>query len=211
MTVPTLNSVAEFVTNGVTTNFPFYFKFFLNEDLVVTYINPQGVSAVLTLGTQYTVNGAGDESGGSVVTSSALAGPGQLTVSREMDPYQLTSLRNQGKFLAETHEDVFDRLTMFIQQGFSRFYRALIRPLGRDYYDAENRRIANLADPVEAQDAATRSWAMQYVSSILATGQGPVNNAANVIYALQGVCRALYTQNSRRRFRSLTLEPNAMA
>ena len=195
MTVPTLNSVAEFVTNGVTTNFPFYFKFFLNEDLVVTYINPQGVSAVLTLGTQYTVNGAGDESGGSVVTSSALAGPGQLTVSREMDPYQLTSLRNQGKFLAETHEDVFDRLTMFIQQGFSRFYRALIRPLGRDYYDAENRRIANLADPVEAQDAATRSWAMQYVSSILATGQGPVNNAANVIYALQGgVSRTVYAK-----------------
>ncbi len=85
MTVPTLNSVAEFVTNGVTTNFPFFFKFLANEDLVVTYVDPTGVSSVLTLGTQYTVNGAGNDSG-SIVTSIALAGPGQLVVSREMDP-----------------------------------------------------------------------------------------------------------------------------
>ena len=63
MTVPTLNSVAEFATNGVTTNFPFFFKFLANEDLVVTYVNPVGVSAVLTYGLQYTANGADDEDG----------------------------------------------------------------------------------------------------------------------------------------------------
>lgn len=183
MTVPTLNSVAEFATNGVTTNYPFFFKFLANEDLVVTYVNPLGVSAVLTFGLQYTVNGAGDEDGGSVVTTTALAGPGQLIVSREMDAYQQTSLRNQGKFLAETHEDVFDRLTMLIQQGFSIFKRALVRPFGRDYYDAENRRIANLADPTELQDAATRGWSEQFIADILETGQGPVNNAANVLYS----------------------------
>ena len=96
MTVPTLNSVAEFATNGVTTNFPFFFKFLANEDLVVTYISPAGVSTTLTLGTQYTVNGAGDDDGGSIVTSTALAGPGQLIVSREMQAFQQTSLRNQG-------------------------------------------------------------------------------------------------------------------
>lgn len=183
MTVPTLNSVAEFATNGVTTNFPFFFKFLASEDLVVTYVSQDGISTELTLGSQYTVNGAGDDDGGSIVTTTALAGPGQLIVSREMDAYQQTSLRNQGKFLAETHEDVFDRLTMLIQQGFSIFKRALVRPFGRDYYDAENRRIANLADPEELQDAATRGWSEQFIADILETGQGPVNNAANVIYS----------------------------
>lgn len=187
MTVNTISSIAEFDTNGVTTNFPFYFKFLANEDLVVTYVNPQGVSSILTLGTHYTVNGAGNDQGGSIVTTSALAGLGQLVVSREMDAFQLTSLRNQGKFLAETHEDVFDKLTMLIQQGFSIFNRALKRPFGRDYFFAENRRIASVADPLESQDAATKRSVELYVASILETGQGPINNAANIVYVGAGL------------------------
>lgn len=182
MTVSTIGSVAEFVTNGVTTNFPFYFKFLANEDLSVTYVNPLGMVVPLTLGTDYSANGAKDETGGSIVTTIALAGPGQLIVSREMDPYQLTSLRNQGKFLAETHEDVFDRLTMLIQQSFSVNTRSLNRPFGKDYYDAEGRRIVNLADPIDDQDATTKHWSREYLTSLISAIQGPINNAANVFY-----------------------------
>lgn len=182
MTVSTIGSVAEFDTNGVTTNYPFYFKFLANEDLVVTYVNPAGVSSVLTLGTNYTVNGAGNEQGGSIVTTSALAGPGQLIVSREMDAFQQTSLRNQGKFLAETHEDVFDKLTMLIQQGFSIFKRALTRPFGRDYFYAENRRITDVKDPVEPQDAVTKKWSLVFLGDLVSAIQGPINNALNIFY-----------------------------
>lgn len=200
MTVPTLESVAEFSTNGVTTNFPFFFKFLANEDLVVTYVNPLGNVSVLALGTHYTVNGAGDEDGGSIVTTTAMAGPGQLVVSREMDAYQQTSLRNQGKFLAETHEDVFDRLTMLIQQGFSIFKRALVRPFGKPYYDAENRNISNLADPFEMQDAATKQYTQQYVGDLISQIQGPINNAANVFFlganGIPGVVQDLSGANS---------------
>ncbi|MBT9575522.1 MAG: hypothetical protein IV106_31225 [Pseudomonas umsongensis] len=180
MTVSTINSIAEFDTNGVTTNFPFYFKFLANEDLVVTYVNPLGISTTLTLGTNYTVNGAGDEDGGSITTTAALAGPGHLAVAREMDAYQLTSLRNQGKFLAETHEDVFDKLTMLIQQGFTINNRALTRPPGKPYYDAQGRNISNLADPLLDQDAATSLWTRQVVANLISQITGPVNNAANV-------------------------------
>lgn len=186
MTVNTIGSVAGFVTNGVTTNFPFYFKFLANEDLVVTYVNPLGVSSILTLGTHYTANGAGNDQGGSVVTTSALAGPGQLIVSREMEAFQQTSLRNQGKFLAETHEDVFDKLTMLIQQGLSIFARALKRPFGRDYFFAENRRITAVKDPVDDQDAATKLWAQRYVADLIASGTGPINIANNVLYVTPG-------------------------
>ncbi|AYG06876.1 hypothetical protein D7M10_07135 [Pseudomonas fluorescens] len=125
MTVNTIGSIANFGTNGVTTNYPFYFKFLANEDLIVTYVSPAGEVSTLTLGTHYIVNGAGSEQGGSVVTHTALAGPGQLVVSREMEAFQDTSLRNQGKFLAEVHENVFDKLTMLIQQAFAGLSRTL--------------------------------------------------------------------------------------
>lgn len=186
MTVSTLNSTAEFVTNGVTTDFPFYFKFLNNEDLAVTYIDPLGVLSVLALGTNYTVNGAGNDAGGSITTNVALLGPGQLVVSREMDAFQQTSLRNQGKFLAETHEDVFDKLTMLIQQGFSILKRALTRPFGRDYFYAENRRIASLADPVDPLDATNKKTVSSMIVEAIGTGQGPSNNAVNVLYVTPG-------------------------
>lgn len=182
MTVSTIGSVAEFDTNGVTTNYPFFFKFLANEDLVVTYVDPLGVSSILTFGTHYTANGAGSENGGSIVTTAALAGPGQLIVSREMQAFQQTSLRNQGKFLAETHEDVFDKLTMLVQQGFAIFKRALTRPFGRDYFFAENRRITAVKDPVDAQDAATKLWAQTYVGAVVAGMTGNPNLASNVFY-----------------------------
>lgn len=182
MTVPTLNSLAEFATNGVTTNYPFFFKFLSNEDLVVTYVNPDGVSSTLVLGTQYIVNGAGDDSGGSIVTTSTLAGPGQLIVSREMAAYQQTSLRNQGKFLAETHEDVFDRLTMLIQQGYSQIGRALLRPFGKDYFYAEDRLIKSLKDPVDVQDAATMGWASRYFGDLIDSVTGLVNTTTGIAY-----------------------------
>ena len=185
MTVSTINSVAEFVTNGVARNFPFYFKFLENKDLVVTYISPEGVSSDLVMGTHYTVSGAGNDRGGSVTTTTVLAGPGQLIVSRDMEAYQQTSLRNQGKFLAETHEDVFDKLTMLVQQGFAIFKRALTRPFGRDYFYAENRRITHVQDPVELQDAATKNWSQKYIGDIIEAGGGNINYASSILYTDQ--------------------------
>lgn len=158
MTVSTINSVAEFVTNGATKTFPFYFKFLDSRDLVVTYIDPEDVSTVLVMGTHYTVSGAGNDKGGSVTTTAVLPGPGKLIVFRDMEAYQKTSLRNQGKFLAETHEDVFDRLTMLSQQGFAGLKRALSKPLGREYFHAEEKRIVGLADPESPKDAATKDY-----------------------------------------------------
>ncbi|QLG93701.1 right-handed parallel beta-helix repeat-containing protein [Pseudomonas yamanorum] len=198
MTVNTIGSIAEFDTNGVTTNYPFYFKFLANEDLVVTYVNPLGVSSILNLGTHYTANGAGNDQGGSIVTTSALAGPGQLVVARDMEAYQQTSLRNQGKFLAETHEDVFDKLTMLVQQAFATLGRALTRPFGRDYFFAENRRITSVRDPVEPQDATTKHSVEMYVGGLIQAGQGPINSAANVLYvAPNGLTRKVQDLSSK--------------
>ncbi len=181
MTVETTDSIVEYTGNGVTTAFPVPFEFPANEDLVVTQVY-NDVSTVLVLGTDYLVVGAGAQAGGAVITTVAPPIGAVINISRELEALQKTDLRNQGRYFAETHESVFDYLTMLIQQGFSGLSRALRRPLGKDYFDAEGRRIANVANPSENQDAANKQWTEQYVGSVVGGIQGPINNAANILY-----------------------------
>lgn len=183
MTVSTTDSVTEYTGNASTTTFPVPFVFLANADLVVTSTTADGnATTTLVQGTDYTVIGAGAQAGGAIITITPPAAGVTLAISRVLEAVQETDLRNQGRFLAETHEKVFDRLTMLIQQGFAGLSRALKRPLGKAYYDAEGRLISNVADPVSAQDAATKNWAQQYVGGLLAAGQGSVNAAKNVLY-----------------------------
>ncbi|EOB7984468.1 phage tail fiber protein [Pseudomonas aeruginosa] len=181
MTVETTDSIVEYTGNGVTTAFPVPFEFPANEDLIVTQVY-NDVSTVLVLGTDYLVVGAGAQAGGAVITTVAPPISAVINISRELEALQKTDLRNQGRYFAETHESVFDYLTMLIQQGFSGLSRALRRPLGKDYFDAEGRRIANVANPTENQDAANKQWTEQYVGSVVGGIQGPINNAANILY-----------------------------
>lgn len=181
MTVSTTDSVIEYEGNGVTTAFPVPFKFPSNDDLVVTRVY-NDVSTVLVLGTDYSVVGAGASAGGAVITSVAPSVGSTLSIERQLEPVQETDLRNQGRYFAETHENVFDYLTMLIQQSFSWISRALRRPIGKEYFDAENRRIANVESPSENNDAANKLWTEQYVASVINTGTGPVNLASNVLY-----------------------------
>ena len=150
MTVSTTDSIVDFSSGGP--DFPIPYRFLQNSDIEAVLTKQDGTTETLT-GAQYTLTGAGAQSGGTLTSTYAagvLAVPGAtLTVSRVMVAVQPTDLRNQGRFLAETHENVFDRLTMLIQQGFAWTRRALLRPIGKDYYDAEGRRIANVADPVQ--------------------------------------------------------------
>lgn len=161
MTVSTTDSVIEYVSGGPA--FPIPYRFLQNSDIEAVLIKQDGTSETLVLGTQFTLTGAGSQSGGTLTSAYAagyLATPGALlTISRIMQAVQPTDLRNQGRFLAETHETVFDRLTMLIQQAFSILRRALLRPIGRNYYDAEGRQIKNLGVPTEAADAVTKAYA----------------------------------------------------
>lgn len=117
MTVQTNTNVASFNGNGVTQIFPIAFKFNNDTDLVVLLIDDEtGASSQLTLNSDYTVSGEGDEEGGLINVVVAPAAGQRLKVTRLVDILQLMDLRNQGKFFAEVHEDAFDLLTMIAQQ-----------------------------------------------------------------------------------------------
>lgn len=117
MTVQTNTNVASFNGNGVTQIFPIAFKFNSDTDLVVLLVDDAtGTISQLTLNSDYTVSGEGDEDGGLINVVVAPASGKRLKVTRLVDILQLTDLRNQGKFFAEVHEDALDLLTMIAQQ-----------------------------------------------------------------------------------------------
>lgn len=185
MTVSTTDSVIEYVSGGPA--FPIPYRFLLNSDIQAVLVKQDGTSETLALGTQYTLSGAGSQGGGTLTSayaSSILSMPGAtLTISRVMNAVQPTDLRNQGRYFAETHENVFDRLTMLIQQGFSGLSRALLRPIGKNYYDAEGRNISNIANPINNQDAATKASVAADVAAAIGGAQGDFNLSSNVFYS----------------------------
>ncbi|EQB7353744.1 hypothetical protein ACYTK3_000732 [Enterobacter kobei] len=119
MTVSTVVDHNDYTGNGVTTSFPYTFRIFTTDNLLVTVTDLNLTETVLTLDTDYSVTGAGGYSGGNVVLSSPLTTGWKISIARYLEPTQETDLRNQGKFFAEVHEDAFDKLTMLIQQAFS--------------------------------------------------------------------------------------------
>ena len=133
MTVPSaINySVSTYVTGGAL-SIPYGFRVLKAEDIVVELAANDGAGAAveLTLGTDYTVSGVGSYQGGSVTLLNAPANNTQVTIYRYVQEFtQKTDLRNQGAFLAEVHEDVFDLLTMMLQTLLFETDRALtVRP-----------------------------------------------------------------------------------
>ncbi|EFM18627.1 hypothetical protein [Pantoea sp. aB] len=159
MTVSTVINHEQYTGNGVTTAFPFRFRILKSSHMVVTVSDTDGNLTTLINGSDYTVKGVGLVEGGTVNLSSPLMDGWKISLDRDLPATQETDLRNQGKFFAETHEDVFDYLTMLVQKCLGLFGLALRRPSWlAKYYDAEGNRISNMGDPVYPQDGVTKSW-----------------------------------------------------
>ncbi|MCY1895343.1 phage tail fiber protein [Klebsiella pneumoniae] len=160
MTVSTQVSRNEYTGNGATTQYDFTFRILDKSHLLVQTLDTSESIVTLTLGTDYTVTGVNRYNGGKVVLTSALPAGYKISIERSTPVTQESSIRNQGGFLPEIHEDAFDKLTMIIQRMYGWWSGlALKKPSWlANYYDAMNNRIRNLRDPALAQDAATKSY-----------------------------------------------------
>lgn len=147
MTVSSQTNNVTFLGNGATTVFPLPFRFFANGDVFAYFIDSTtGASTPMVLGVDYTLAGAGEpEVNGnavSVLTTTAPLATGRgLYVERVMQEVQNTDIVNQGEFFASTHEDVFDRLTMLIQQANANSQGAIRVAIG----DPDPQRLAPAA------------------------------------------------------------------
>lgn len=160
MTVSTQVSRNEYTGNGATTQYDFTFRILDKSHLLVQTLDNSESIVTLTLGTDYTVTGVNRYNGGKVVLTSALPVGYKISIERSIPVTQETSIRNQGGFFPEIHEDAFDKLTMIIQRMYGWWSGLSLRKPSwlANYYDALNNRIRNLRDPSQAQDAATKNY-----------------------------------------------------
>lgn len=183
MTVPTSDNREQYQGNDSATAFDYAFKIFQADDLVVVLTASDGTEATLTRGTDYSVDGVGEEAGGTVtypLSGDPLATGETLTILREIPVVQETDLRNQGRYYPETLEDEFDRSRMIDQQQQEVLGRTLKKTRGGEHYDAGGARIENLGSAVADGDALTQGQMKAYYAEtreILEAAQQAMANA----------------------------------
>lgn len=91
------------------------FRFLNNADLIVT-ARTGGVPTVLTIGSNYTVTGAGSSSGGEVTPLSTIPVGTTWTIERQSAREQETDFVDGNDFPAEAHENALDRGIMIAQE-----------------------------------------------------------------------------------------------
>lgn len=161
MTVPTNDNREFYQGNGTATQFDYEFLIFAASDLRVTRTAADGTETLLTLNTDYSVSGAGDENGGSItypISGSPLPSGETLTILRVVPITQDTDLRNQGAYYPEVVEREFDNSRMIDQQQQEELDRSLKQTEGGNNYDAGNNRITNVATPMDDADAANMGY-----------------------------------------------------
>ena len=102
--------------SGTQTDFPFSIHVFSAEDLRLTRTDANGVAAILSLGTDYTVTLYPGNNDGYVVLASPLPAGYKLLIERLLDVTQEADFINAGAFYPEVIENGLDKLTMLIQQ-----------------------------------------------------------------------------------------------
>ncbi|HEC2625650.1 TPA: hypothetical protein R2K43_000807 [Raoultella planticola] len=152
MSVPNQTPYNIYTANGLSTVFAYEFYLISASDIQVT-INGNEITS------GYTVSGVGNTGGGEVTFLTAPANGATVIFERATPTYRLTDYQDNGDLLADTVNKDFDRLWMAIQRAFIYLGVALSRPLfGGGPFNATGYRIANLADPVSDQDAATKGY-----------------------------------------------------
>jgi len=116
MTVSSTTTRVSYSGNGVTTVFTVPFYFLTQNDLLVILRASNGVETTQTIGTNYTVSGAGVATGGSITMTSAPAAGTTVVILRNAAFTQGTDILPNDKLPAESLETALDKLTMLTQQ-----------------------------------------------------------------------------------------------
>jgi len=118
-----------FAGNDIADEFAFEFKIVTEDQITVYETDDEGVTTTLTLTTDYTVTGVGDDEGGTVTRVDGPLPTGYTWYMRtNYLPEQATSFTSQSAFFASLHEAAFDYLTYLVLQLYDRVARAVRFP-----------------------------------------------------------------------------------
>ena len=118
------------------------FKVFANTELLVKVrLISSGAETTLTLTTDYTVTGVGEDVGGTIVlvnasqawlTGGFLKDEYKIVIKRVRPLTQQTAIKNQGTYYPEKHENEFDKLVMQDLQQQEELDRSFKLPVSID-------------------------------------------------------------------------------
>ena len=126
MTVTSTTSRKQYSGNDSTTDFPTTFRFTANNHLTVILTDGDSVETTQVEGTDYTLTGAGVASGGTVTMTTAPATGETLTIKRDPQRTQESSLPLGGPFPSSTVEAMIDLSTEQIQALNEKILRAVL-------------------------------------------------------------------------------------
>ncbi|KKN32018.1 hypothetical protein LCGC14_0818200, partial [marine sediment metagenome] len=130
MAISSTDSRWEYTGDGSTTGFTYSNKIFDETNLEVYSDN-----VLLTLTTDYTISGVGEQTGGTVTYVTAPANDVSVVILRILPNTQSTVYPSGGSFPSKTVEDDFDRRSIIDQQQEEKFSRTMLPPAGEGQVD----------------------------------------------------------------------------
>lgn len=124
MTVADNTSRDQYTATSGQTVFPYTFEIFNKDDVVVVQN-----STTLSEGTDYTVSGVGNNSGGNITFTVGATAGDTITIYRDMAYERTTDYQTSGDFLAAEVNADFDRLWLAVQQNEEVDTRAVRKPI----------------------------------------------------------------------------------
>ncbi|WP_147819736.1 hypothetical protein [Salidesulfovibrio onnuriiensis] len=125
MTVSSTISRTAYSGNGSTRNFAIPFMFIKDSDLEIVLRAASGTEAQLSISTDYTLSGAGEQHGGVCSLNSAPKAGEVLVIRRNPAMIQEVDYLENDAFPAQSHESALDLLTMICQALSERLDRTV--------------------------------------------------------------------------------------
>ena len=118
MTISSTTVKNSYSGNGTLNTFNYTFKIFADSDLQVIIRSSTATETVKTLTTHYTVTGAGNANGGTIVftTGNTPSATETVVIRRAVPQTQAIDYIANDPFPAESHEEGLDRAMMAVQQ-----------------------------------------------------------------------------------------------
>ena len=177
MTISNEDARSSLITHdGVTATYNYSFQEPDSENVAVYVKTPTADQVKLVNPTHFTVAVDSDSLGGVVtlVTPGDYANLSSIRITRETPRIQSTRITNSGGGYLSAIEGGLDELTRITQELTDRSERSIfVAETEEDVFDAQGFRIGNIAVPVDAADAATRSFVLDQVGTGYSTSISP--------------------------------------
>lgn len=179
MTVSITTSQIGYDCDGVASSFTYPFKILQDSDLTVILTNSSDIASTLILDVDYTVTGAGNASGGTVVpaTPSDWATGMTLTIERNTALTQDTDFTDGEAFSAESVENGLDKAFLKIQEQDRRLttLEADATPVSTPRYYLIASDYVDLSDAIAQIGASTAKLVVDGNQTVSADLTIPVN------------------------------------